>query len=104
MWLRLLVPLTLMWPILALTAEGTPLNRYRATPARELLALAFCILIYFLVWIVLDRLIESATGSVAAGVIVATALSLAAIPILLFLGFKIFGVSAGAGSDPHASS
>lgn len=103
MWLRLLVPLTLMWPVLALAAEGTSLNRYRATPARELLALAFCILSYFVVWVILDRVIESVTGNVAVGVIVATVLSLAAIPLLLFLGFKIFGVSPGAAGDPHSS-
>jgi hypothetical protein len=101
MWLRFLVPLTLMWPVLALAAEGTSLNRYRATPARELLALAFCISTYFVVWFLLDRVIESVTGIVAVGIIVATLLSLAAIPFLLFLGFKIFGVRPGEAAEPH---
>jgi len=102
MWLRLLVPLTLMWPALALAAEGTSLNRYRSTPARELLALAFCILTYFIVWLLADRVIESMTGMVAVGIIAATLLSLAAIPFLLFLGFKIFGVRRGETPGPRS--
>jgi hypothetical protein len=101
MWLRLLVPLTLMWPVLALAAEGTSLNRYRATPARELLALGFCILTYFVMWALVDRVIEAVTGTVAAGIIVATLLSLVAIPFLLLLGFKIFGVSPSGAEDAH---
>ncbi|MGD8866008.1 MAG: hypothetical protein PVI01_00215 [Gemmatimonadales bacterium] len=101
MWLRLLVPLTLLWPILALTVEGTSLNRYRATPGRELLALAFCILGYFALWVLLDRVMEPLTGRDAPGLIVATVLSLAAVPGCLFLGFKIFGVSAGGAENQH---
>lgn len=101
MWLRLLVPLTLLWPVLALAAEGTSLNRYRATPARELLALAFCIVSYFVVWVLLDRVLESVIGIVAAGVIVATLVSLGAIPLLLLLGFKIFGVQPGETGESH---
>lgn len=101
MWLRLLVPLTLLWPILALTVEGTALNRYRATPGRELLALAFCILAYFAAWVLLDRVMEPLIGSVAAGLIVATVLSLAAVPGFLFLGFKIFGVTSGGAKNQH---
>jgi hypothetical protein len=96
MWLRLLVPLTLLWPVLALAAEGTRLRSYRATPLRELLALLFCVVLYFGLWIGLDRLIEGATGSVAAGIVASTALSLLAVPLLLFLSYKIFGVK------PHA--
>ena len=104
MWLRLLVPLTLMWPVLALAAEGTSLNRYRATPARELLALAFCILTYFVVWVMLDLVVESVGGNVVISIIVATLLSLVAIPFLLFLGFKIFGVRPGETGGAHSSS
>lgn len=101
MWLRLLVPLALLWPILALAAEGTSLNRYRAAPAREMLALAFCILAYFVAWIALDRAWESVIGNVAAGIIIATIVSLAVVPVLLFLGFKIFGVSPGGAGSGH---
>lgn len=100
MWLRLLVPLTLMWPVLALAAEGTSLNRYRSTPGRELLALVFCILTYFIVWLLVDRVFESMIGIVA-GIIAATLLSLAALPFLLFVGFKIFGVRRGETPGPH---
>jgi hypothetical protein len=101
MWLRLLVPLTLLWPILALAAEGTPLRRYKATPARELLALLFAIVVYFVLWVVLDRLIEGVTGIVAAGIVAATALSLLSVPLLLFMGYKIFGVRPGAPGTGH---
>jgi hypothetical protein len=89
-----------MWPILALTAEGTALNRYRGTAARELLAVGFCSVAYFVVWIVLDRILEAATG-VLAGIIASTVLSLAAIPLLLYLGFKIFGVKRGGSGEAH---
>jgi hypothetical protein len=92
MWLRLLVPLVLLWPVLALAAEGTSLRRYHATPAREVLALLFCIVTYFTVWVGLDRLIEGATGIATAGIVASTVLALLAVPLLLFVGYKIFGV------------
>jgi len=101
MGLRLLVPLVLLWPVLALAAEGTPLRRYRATPMREMLALFLCIVAYFVLWIVADRLIEGATGAVAAGIIAATVLSLLAVPLLLFVGYKIFGVKPGQANPDH---
>jgi hypothetical protein len=104
MWLRLLVPLTLLWPILALAAEGTSLRRYKATPARELLALLFAIVVYFVLWVILDRLIEGMTGIVAAGIVAATALSLLSVPLLLFVGYKIFGVKPGAAGAEHEST
>jgi hypothetical protein len=44
---------------------------------------------------------EPLTGSDAPGLIVATVLSLAAVPGCLFLGFKIFGVSAGGAENQH---
>lgn len=97
----LLVPLTLLWPVLALSAEGTSLNRYRATPAREMLALASSIVAYFVVWISLDRVSESVIGNFAAGIISATVVSLAVVPVLLFLGLKIFGVSPGGTGTGH---
>ncbi len=100
MWLRLLVPLTLMWPILALAAEGTALNRYRGTAARELLAVGFCCAAYFLVWIALDRILEAAFGALA-GIVVSTVLSLGAIPLLLYLGFKIFAVKPAVPDEAH---
>jgi hypothetical protein len=103
MWLRLLVPLALLWPILSLTAEGTKLNRYRATPARELLALAVCIVAYFAIWILLDRVFEELIGSVAFGMAIATVVSLALVPGFLSLGFKIFAVRPGvAKNEPPA--
>lgn len=95
MWLELLIPLTLVWPVLALAVEGTPLRRYRGTPARELAALGACVVAFFLLWIVLDRALEAATGSAAAGMVAATALSLLAVPPLLFLSFKLLGVRPG---------
>jgi hypothetical protein len=98
MWLRLLVPLTLLWPVLALAAEGTALRRFRATPAKEMMAMLFCIVGYFALWIVLDWLVEALTGAAAAGIITATILSLGSLPLLLYLGFRIFGVRAGTAS------
>ena len=92
MWLRLLVPLTLLWPVLALSVEASPLRVYRGTAKSELAALILCIVVYFVLWIIVDRLIEAASGSVAAGLIVSSAVSLLAVPVVLFLGYKIFGV------------
>jgi hypothetical protein len=89
-----------MWPILALAAEGTALNRYRGTAARELLAVGFCCAAYLLLWVALDRILEAATG-VLAGIVAATVLSLAAIPLLLYLGFRIFGVKPGSSGEAH---
>jgi hypothetical protein len=101
MWLRLLVPLTLIWPILALAAEGTSLRYYKGTAARELLALTFSIIAYGLLWFALHRVGLSLTGSEAAAIAAASLLSLLAVPVLLFLGYKVFGVKAEAGSAAH---
>ena len=101
MWLRLLVPLTLIWPVLALAAEGTRLRRYRATPLRELSSLALCIVIFFGVWIGLDRLANSLTGSAAAGIVAATILSLLCVPVLLFLSYRILGVGPAETDEGH---
>ncbi len=100
MSLRILIPLTLLWPILALAAQGTPLRRYWATPARELSALVFCTVVFFALWIGADRALEAALGSAAAGIVASTALSLLAVPLLLLLGYKLFGVK----PDPDHSS
>jgi hypothetical protein len=89
-----------MWPILALAAEGTALNRYRGTAARELLAVGFCCVAYLLLWIALDRILEAVAG-VLAGIVASTVISLAAIPLLLYLGFKIFGVKAAEAGEAH---
>ena len=102
MWLRLLVPFTLVWAVLALSVEGTPLRRYRGGAARESLALAFAFVSYFIVWLVLDRLIEVTTRSVAAGLIAASLLSLLAVPALVYLGYRIFRVAPqGGGRGSH---
>ncbi len=101
MWLRLLVALTLLLPILALAAEGTSLRRYRGTPARELLALCFCIVIYIAVWFAADRSLEAVTGSSAAGIVAASALALLAVPLLVFFAYKLFGVKASAATPSH---
>ncbi|KPK64199.1 MAG: hypothetical protein AMS21_06355 [Gemmatimonas sp. SG8_38_2] len=101
MGLRLLVPLVLLWPVLALAAEGTALRRYRGTPVKEMLALVLCIVAYFAVWIAADRLIEGATGTVAVGIVLATVLSLLAVPLLLFAAYKVFGVKPGEANPDH---
>lgn len=101
MFLRILIPLTLLWPVLALAAEGTPLRRYRSTPARELGALLFCIVVFFAIWIGADRALEAALGSVAAGLVVATGLSLLAVPLVLLLGYKLFGVKPAPSQPAH---
>ncbi len=101
MFLRILIPLTLLWPILALAVEGTPLRRYRATAARELSALVFCTVVFFALWIGVDRALEAATGSVAAGIVAATGLSLLAVPLILLLGYKLFGVKPGDAHSAH---
>lgn len=92
MWLRLLIPFTLIWPVLALAAEGTALSRYRATWAREMLALLFAIAAYLGVWVALYELAEAVIDSALAGIVVATLLSLIAVPLVLLLGYRIFGL------------
>ncbi len=101
MFLRILIPLTLLWPVLALAAEGTALRRYRATAARELGALFFAIVVFFALWIGADRALEAALGNVAAGLVVATLLSLLAVPLILLLGYKLFGVKPDQAHTSH---
>lgn len=99
MWLRLLVPLTLLWPVLALSVEASPLRRYRGTAKSELAALILCIVVYFVLWVVLDRLIEAVSGSIAAGVIASSAVSLLAVPVVLFAAYKLVGVKPDRATD-----
>lgn len=101
MWLRLLVPLTLIWPVLALATEGTRLRYYRGTTARESLALVFSIVAYGLLWFVLHRVGISLTGSELAAIVAASILSLLAVPVLLFAGYKLFGMKRQAGPAAH---
>jgi hypothetical protein len=93
--LRLLVPLVLIWPVLALAAEASPLRSYRGTPAREILAMAFCFIAYFIIWIALHELGRVLSGSEAAAIVASTVLSLLAVTPLLALGYKVFGVKPG---------
>ncbi|UCC71243.1 MAG: hypothetical protein JSV86_12715 [Gemmatimonadota bacterium] len=90
--LRLLIPFVLVWPVLALAAEASPLARYRGTPAKELLAMAFCFVGYFIVWLVLYQIGKALKGSEAATIVGSTILSLLTVTPLLALGYKIFGV------------
>jgi hypothetical protein len=98
--LRLLIPLVLIWPVLALAAEASPLRRYRGTPARELGAMVFCFVVYFIVWILLHQIGSALTGSEIAAIVASTILSLLAVTPLLALGYKVFGVKPGA-SEAH---
>lgn len=92
---RLLIPFVLVWPVLALAAEASPLRRYRGTPAKELLATAFCFVAYFILWIVLHEVGRSLSGSEAGAIIASTIISLLAVTPLLALGYKIFSVKTG---------
>ncbi len=96
MWLSLVIPLTLAWPILALAAEGTSLTRYRGTPMTELLALFFAVVAYGALFLGLSGLIGGLVGLVV-GALISSLL----LPLLLFLGFKIFGVKPAATASAH---
>ncbi len=63
MWLLLLIPFTVFWPVVALVAEGTALNRYRATWGREVMALLFCLIAYFVVRFVLYQLVSGISAA-----------------------------------------
>ncbi|HSG81381.1 MAG TPA: hypothetical protein VLC48_03950 [Gemmatimonadota bacterium] len=93
--LRLLIPLTLIWPVLALAVEASPLRRYHGTPTREMGSLLACIIVYFTLWIGIDQVLEVATESVAVGVVAATIVSLLAVMPILWAAYKIFGVKPG---------
>ncbi len=90
MLLRLLIPLALVWPVMALAAEGTALRNYRGRPVTELLGLFVAIILFFALWFGISGIIGGTLGIVAASLL-AAALS----PVLLFLGYKIFGVKPG---------
>ena len=96
MWLSLLIPLALAWPILALAAEGTSLNRYRGTPMTELLALLFAVVAYGALFLGLSGIIGGVIGLVV-GALISSLL----LPPLLFLGFKIFGVKPAGTASAH---
>lgn len=105
MFLRLLVPLSLLFVVLPIVAEGTPLRRYRATPARELLALVACVAFYFLLWFALAAVVRAITGSLAFFIVIPTLLALISLPACLWLGFKIFGVKPSTPAEPaHAEA
>ncbi|UCF18927.1 MAG: hypothetical protein JSU87_13490 [Gemmatimonadota bacterium] len=101
MWLRLLVPFTLIWPVLALAAEGTRLRRYQATPLKELSSLLLCIVGFFGLWLGLHQLGQAVTGSDVAAIVAATILSLVCVPILLFLSYRLLGVKPRETGEAH---
>lgn len=104
MFLRLLVPLSLLFVVLPIVAEGTPLRRYRATPVREVLALLACVLFYFVLWFALAALVRAITGSAFLSIVIPTLLALIALPACLWLGFKAFGVKPSTTEPDHSGA
>ncbi len=102
MFLRLLVPLTLLFPVLSVFVQGTSLKRYHGTWARESLALVFCIIVYFIVWYAVLTLVEAVTGSGAAALVVSSLAALLSLYPGLWLGFKLFGVGPSAREPAEA--
>jgi hypothetical protein len=96
----LLIPLTLIWPVLALAVEASPLRHYHGTPLREMGSLVTCIILYFALWLGIERLLATATGSVAVGILAATIVSLLAVLPILWAAYRLFGVKPGSATTP----
>lgn len=94
MFLQLLVPVVLLFPVLALVVESSSLRSYRGTWVTELLALLLAIVIYFGVWLGLHAAIRGATGSTAIALVASSLLSLFTLYPGLRVGFAIFRVRA----------
>lgn len=95
MFLRVLIPVVLLFPVLALVVEATSLRRFRGTPGRELLALLVSVVIYFVAWFTLRSIVESISGSGGIALVLASLLSLFTLYPGLWLGFRLFGVRPG---------
>ena len=102
MFLRILLPISLLLPTLALVVEATSLRHYRGSAWREIVALLLCITVYFVVWFALYSLIGTITGSDPAALVLASLLSLLSLQPTLFLAFKLTGVRRGGGSAAGA--
>lgn len=102
--LRFLLPLSLLLLILPVVTHWPVFARYGARWTKEVPALLLCVAVYFIVWAIVDAVARGATGSSAAGLVLASVVALAALPGALWLGYRLFGVPAhahGAGGGVH---
>ena len=103
MFLRLLIPISLLLPTLALVVDSSSLRHYRGSAWRETTALLLCIAIYFVAWFALYSLIGTITGSDPAALVAASLLSLLTLQPALFLAFKLLGVRRGGSGSPASA-
>jgi hypothetical protein len=89
-WLAWLLPLGFFWPIAAIWLGGL-IEVRGGSPARQLLGLLAGFGVFLLVWWGLGRVLMP-VGPVLGGVLLPTALALAAMPVLLWTGYRIVGL------------
>lgn len=92
--LRFLLPLVLLFLMLPIVAHWPAFTRYGGRWTKEVPAAALCVVLYFVVWAIVEAGVRAATGSTAAGLVAASLAALASLPGALWLGYRLFGVTA----------
>jgi hypothetical protein len=92
--LRFLLPLVLLLLVLPIVAHWPAFARYGGRWTKEVPAVALCVVLYIVVWVIVDGLVRATTGSAAAGLVVASFVALLSLPGGLWLGYRLFGVPA----------
>lgn len=99
--LRFLLPLVLLLLTLPIVAHWPAFARYGGRWTREVPAAGLCVVLYFVMWTIVDALVRAATGSAAAGLVVASLAALASLPGGLWLGYRVFGIASHPAAQGH---
>ncbi len=86
-----LVPICVFWILEAMYLGGWPLDVQGGSPVRQVIGLVDSFVFFLLVWWVLGLILGSFAG-LFGRVVLATGLSVLALPLITWLGFRIMGV------------
>jgi hypothetical protein len=89
-WLVWLLPVGLFWPIAALYLGGM-LELRGGKPLVEMLGLGLCFVLSLVVWWGLRKVLTP-IGPKLGGIALPTALMLAALPLILIIGYRLVGI------------
>jgi hypothetical protein len=86
-----LIPIALFWTMAALYLGGMNVDVEGGSGPRQVLGLVLTFVLFLVVWGVLHTVLGG-IGAVLWGVIVPTALTILALPLIARIGFRVVGV------------
>jgi hypothetical protein len=98
-WLVWVLPIGLFWPVASIYLGGM-LELQGGGPARQLIGLLVSLVAFLLLWWVLGRLLAP-VGPVLGKVVLATLLSVIAMPVLIYVGYRVVGIRVVRAAEVH---